>query len=291
MKSIRVTFILSLCLHVALVGVSSFFARKAKMQPTFYTVTLLQGSSEGKRRHHQPRDVTVRKAQKKNRPPVRKENPKIPKKDAAPETIKVPKIKETTSPSLKEKTKVKDKKVKIEDVASDYKEVQSAIAQIQQKEALKSVKESIAEIQKKLLEDKERAEKERADRKKAEEKTAEPDQESEDFADERVSSSFQGYDSHEGELYRTQLWSLIHSRWSISEASLDRRKDLETRIVMILSKDGSIREVKLVQSSGDVMFDNSALLAIKRVGHFPPFPPERAMESEEFEVSFIPQEN
>lgn len=284
MKSIRVTFIFSLCLHVALVGVSSFFARKAKMQPTFYTVTLLQGSSEGKRGHHQPRDVTVRKVQKKIRPPVRKENPKIPKKDVAPETIKVPKIKETTSPSLKEKTKVKDKKVKIEDVASDYKEVQSAIAQIQQKEALKSVKESmkesIAEIQKKLDE-----------KEKAEEKTTEPDQESEDFADERVRSSFQGYDSHEVELYRTQLWSLIHSRWSISEASIDRRKDLEVRIVMILSKDGSIRDVKIVQSSGDVMFDKSALSAINRVGHFPPFPPEIAMESEEVEVSFIPQEN
>lgn len=283
MKSFRVTFIFSLCLHVALVGVSSFFAHKAKMQPTFYTVTLLQGSSEGKRGHHQSKDVTVRKVQKKIRPPVSKENPKITKKNdtSKPETAKVPKIKEAISPSLKEKTKVEDKKVKSRDIASDYKEVQSAIAQIQQKEALKSVKESIAEIQKKLLDEKE----------KAEEKTAEPHQESEDSADERVSSPFQGYDSHEGELYRTQLWSLIHSRWLISEASLDRSKDLEARIVIRLYKDGSIRDVKLLKSSGDTMFDNLAMLAVKKVGHFPPFPPEIAMESEEFEVSFVPEEN
>ena len=57
---------------------------------------------------------------------------------------------------------------------------------------------------------------------------------------------------------------------------------------MRLSKDGSIQDVKLVKSSGDSMFDNSALLAIKRVGQFPPFPSEIAMESEEFEVSFVP---
>ena len=281
MKSIRVTFILSLCLHVAFIGVTSLFARKAKMQPAFYRVTLLQGSSGGNGGHHQPKDITVRKVKKKPEHPVKKEVLKVPQKDDASkhEAVKVPKIKETVSPPLKEKTRVKEKKVKSEDSISDY-DVQKTIAQIQQKEALKSVRESIAQIQKKLLDEKE----------KAEEEAVEPDQSSEGPADERVSSSFQGGDSHEGELYRTQLWSLIHSRWSVSEANLDSNKNLETVIVMRLSRDGTIRDVKIVKSSGNVMFDNSALMAIKKVGQFPPFPPEIAIESEEFEVSFVPEE-
>jgi len=281
-KSIRVAFILSLGIHVVFIGVSSFIARKAKMQPSFYTVTLLQGSSETYRGHRQRKDVTGRKVEKKIRHHVRRREPKTPKKvaDSKSETIK-----EMTS-SSKEKEKVKNSKVKSKEAASDYEKVQNAIAQIHQKEALKSVEESVAEIRKELLEEKERAEEENA-----EEKAAKLNQESEDATDERVSSPFQGYDSQEGELYRTQLWSLIHSQWSISEANLDKSKDLEVRIVMRLSKDGSIQDVKIVQSSGDSMFDNSALLAIKKVGQFPPFPLEIALESEEFEVSFVPQEN
>jgi colicin import membrane protein len=281
-KSIRVAFILSLGIHVVFIGVSSFFAHKAKMQPSFYAVTLLQGTSETYRGHRHRKDVTGRKVERKIRHHVRKGEPKTPKKvvDSKPKTIK-----EMTS-SSKEKEKVKNSKVKSKKAVSDYEDVQNAIAQIYQKEVLKSVEESVAEIRKELLEEKERAEEENA-----EEKAANLNQESEDATDERVSSPFQGSDSQEGELYRTQLWSLIHSQWSISESNLDRSKDWEVRIVMRLSKDGSILDVKIVQSSGDLMFDNSALLAIKKVGQFPPFPPEIALESEEFEVSFVPQEN
>lgn len=176
----------------------------------------------------------------------------------------MPKKKEKTTPAQKENTKARHK-----DAASDYEEVQKAIAQLHQKEARETIQESVAEIQKKLLEENENAN-------------------AEHLADDRVNFSSQGGgDSQESELYRTSLWNLIHSRWLIFEAGFDNREYLEAHVVMRLARDGSIQDVKLVKSSGDSMFDNSALLAIKRVGKFPPFPSEIAMESEEFEVSFV----
>ncbi|MEW5804588.1 MAG: TonB family protein [bacterium] len=217
------------------------------------------------------KNVSVQKSQKKVQPPVKQKDPekkKPLKKDVAskPEIAQVAKKKEKASAPLKEKPKVQKK-----DTALDYKEVQEVIAQLHHKEAIKSVQESVAEIQKKLLE------------KKAGEESAPP-------ADHQVSPSpFQG--SQKLALYHTQLWNLIHSQWSVAEADFAQRQDLEARIVMILGRDGYIKEVKLVKSSGDLMFDNSALTAIKRVGRFPAFPPEIPKESEEFEVSFSPQEN
>ncbi|MEW6378846.1 MAG: TonB family protein [bacterium] len=234
-------------------------------RPTFYAVALIQQKAPAGSRKVHPDEIKVKKVSPK----------KEPQKVAAkkPETIKVPKEKVKTAAPLKKE------KVKAQDPALDYKEVQKAIAQLNQEEdqkkAAESVRASVDEIKKKLLQ----------------QKATELEQESaeEELIDERISFLSQGFaSSRESELYRAQVWSLIKSHWSISDIAFDREKEMEVRIVVHLAKDGSILEMEFVKSSGNSAFDNSAWLAIKRVGHFPPFPSEMDVESEEFEVSFVP---
>jgi len=271
-KPMRVALIISVCLHVALVGISSLFKTKAKRRAVFYAVTLVQqGVRSAESERVQPENIKVQPAPKKKKPP-KKDQPPVQKNEHKESPRKVAHLEPE---KVKEKGKVKDSSL-------DYKEVKKAIAQLSQqeeakreKEALESLKEAVAKIKEKLQEEGVESEQELL--------------EEEQEADERISFRSYGFEASQvGEFYSRHLWLLIKSHWSIPSAAFDLGRDLETRIVVRLSKDGSIQGMEFVKRSGDPVFDNSAWQAIKRVGQFPPFPSHMAVESEEFEVSFVP---
>lgn len=52
----------------------------------------------------------------------------------------------------------------------------------------------------------------------------------------------------------------------------------------VLARDGFIRQSGIVRSSGSSLLDNAAVRAVRRVGQFPPVPPQLQGEEFAFEV-------
>jgi len=67
---------------------------------------------------------------------------------------------------------------------------------------------------------------------------------------------------------------------------LARKGGLEGTVVIrgVLTRDGSLRQCSVNRSSGSSMLDNAAVRAVKRVGQFPPAPPELHGEELVFEL-------
>lgn len=263
MEPIRVAFILSVCFHLFVLEVSSFFIPKAKIYSTPYIVTLI---------HEEIREEPI-KGQK-----PRLERPKVPKKGSLVKNKSQEKKKsKKKAPGVnkkailpkadKSKKKVKEEK-KDPAIHKSYKEVQKAVAQIQQKEkqkSLESIRQSVENIQQKLLEQKMAAV-----------------QETQILAQEQTNFFMKAY--------HNQVWNLIKSHWLIPDSGYDKGKELLTVISIRVGNDGSIQDIKFESESGEPVFDRSTLMAIKRVGSFPPFPPEMPMDSIEIGVRFFPTE-
>lgn len=65
-----------------------------------------------------------------------------------------------------------------------------------------------------------------------------------------------------------------------------RRGRMEGTVMVrcVLARDGSIRQSGMVRSSGSSLLDNAAVRAVRRVGQFPPLPPNLQGEEFAFEV-------
>jgi len=64
---------------------------------------------------------------------------------------------------------------------------------------------------------------------------------------------------------------------------------LKAMIVLTVRRDGTILETKIKRRSGDPLFDESALKAVKRSDPLPPFPEIYKKSYDEIEIIFNPQ--
>lgn len=78
------------------------------------------------------------------------------------------------------------------------------------------------------------------------------------------------------ELYLSQLQERIRSFWVIPEGLL--REDVKAVIRVRIDPQGRLLSAELERSSGDKVFDRSALQAVKKAEPFPPPPGGQAME-------------
>ncbi|MBN1833112.1 MAG: TonB family protein [Deltaproteobacteria bacterium] len=86
------------------------------------------------------------------------------------------------------------------------------------------------------------------------------------------------------QIYRMEVEERIYSNWAYPE-----RKELKAIIVLTVRRDGTILENKIRKRSGDSLFDESALKAIKRSDPLPPFPEIYKKSYAEIEIIFNPQ--
>ncbi len=75
------------------------------------------------------------------------------------------------------------------------------------------------------------------------------------------------------EEYYSILWQRIHDAWLIPSSMAASSYGYETVVTLTIEKDGTITDLDIEKSSGNIYFDQTAIRAIKRASPLPPFPP------------------
>ncbi len=89
--------------------------------------------------------------------------------------------------------------------------------------------------------------------------------------------------------YYSLLWAKIKESWTIPESLLKERLDLETIIVVIIDQNGKILKTWFEKKSGNALYDQMAMRAIKKSEPFPPFPKEWKESTLEVGIRFYPE--
>jgi TonB family protein len=78
----------------------------------------------------------------------------------------------------------------------------------------------------------------------------------------------------EGDEYATQVFNAIHRNWSAPSGLLDdaQLKGLSAEVLVVIGDGGQLGTPTLTKSSGNELFDDSCLQAVRATGRVPPVP-------------------
>ena len=88
--------------------------------------------------------------------------------------------------------------------------------------------------------------------------------------------------------YAASLNDKISSCWKLPEV-MAASKGLKTVVALTVSKDGAIDDIKIEKKSGDALFDQSVLKALRSAEPLPDFPALIREPKLEFELNFTPK--
>jgi TonB family protein len=195
-----------------------------------------------------------------------------------PIPIQEPKIqKPSLPPVVKEEIPKPIEKPKKDDIVEKIKKTQK------EKVELKPLQEALEEIRKKVALDK--IEKNVARREKTEERAPVV------YPPVPMISSTKTSPSMESKLneYYSMTWAKIKEAWTIPKNLLKEMVDLETVIVIIIvDKDGRVQKSWFEKKSGNALYDQSAMRAIKKAEPLPPIPKEFNEKTLEIGIRFFP---
>jgi TonB family protein len=95
----------------------------------------------------------------------------------------------------------------------------------------------------------------------------------------------------EGEKYWALLSTRVHRNYDVSQTiSDDERIRLKAQVALFIGRTGQVLKVRLVHSSGNPLFDNAVLAAVKKASPFAPPPDKlrRSLESTGVVLEFTP---
>jgi len=196
-----------------------------------------------------------------------------------PVSIPEPEIPKTPVPPVPKEEKIKPvekakpiEKPKKDDIIEKVKKSQK------EKESLKHLQQALEEIRKKAALDEI---KKRVARKEREV--------------ERPTDIPSAKTSLEMESKLNEYYSLVRAKikgaWTIPELKenlLKEMVDLETIIVLIIERNGKIQKFYFEKKSGNALYDQSAMRAIKKAEPLPPIPKELSEDSLEIGIRFFP---
>jgi TonB family protein len=90
--------------------------------------------------------------------------------------------------------------------------------------------------------------------------------------------------------YQEWVYELIRAAWILPMPQEEARK-LQATALLIVSRDGHVTRFQLLKTSGNPMFDESLLRAIKQADPLPPLPEDYQGESLEVELRFRTRES
>ncbi len=96
----------------------------------------------------------------------------------------------------------------------------------------------------------------------------------------RVASSLLGF-------YGDRVKETISRNWVFSEAI--KTQGLETRLMVVVNRDGSIVDLRVEKTSGNAVFDESALRAVRKSAPLPPLPQVISYPRVEIGIRFSPE--
>ena len=88
--------------------------------------------------------------------------------------------------------------------------------------------------------------------------------------------------------YYSLVWAKIKGAWTIPENLLKEMVDLETIIVLTIERNGKIQKFWFEKKSGNALYDQSAIRAIKKAEPLPPIPKEWSDDTLEIGIRFFP---
>ncbi len=88
--------------------------------------------------------------------------------------------------------------------------------------------------------------------------------------------------------YYSLIWAKIKKEWTLPENLPKGKIDLEAVIVVIIEKDGKLQKSWFEKKSGNALYDQMAMRAIKKAEPFPPIPKEFSDETFEIGIRFHP---
>ena len=87
------------------------------------------------------------------------------------------------------------------------------------------------------------------------------------------------------QIYKTRVWNKVRGNWSYPDL-LAPKGNLEAIVLVTVTSEGQIRDYRLLKKSGNALFDQSVVRAVRLSEPFPPFPEEYVKRSEELELRF-----
>jgi colicin import membrane protein len=204
-----------------------------------------------------------------------------------PVSIPEPEIPKTPVPPMRKEEKIKPiekvkpiEKPKRDDIVEKVKKSEKKMEKLteKKKESLKHLQQALEEIRKKIALDE--IQKKVAHREPVEGKSpvVPPDKSSPQLEDALKN------------IYYGVVESKIKKEWTIPENLLKEKElfDLETIIVIIIDKDGRVQKSWFEKKSGNALYDQSAVRAIKKAEPLPPVPKELSDDTVEIGIRFRP---
>ena len=84
------------------------------------------------------------------------------------------------------------------------------------------------------------------------------------------------------------IWAKVKKEWTLPGDISKGNADLETIIVIIIERDGKIQKSWFEKRSGNALYDQSAMRAIKKADPFLPLPKELSDSTFEIGIRFHP---
>jgi len=103
-------------------------------------------------------------------------------------------------------------------------------------------------------------------------------------------SPFGGSSALESKLndYYSMIWAKIKKEWVLPGGLPKGKSDLETIIVVVIERNGKVQKSWFEKKSGNALYDQTAMRAIKKAEPLPPIPKEFSDDIFEIGIRFYP---
>jgi TonB family protein len=88
--------------------------------------------------------------------------------------------------------------------------------------------------------------------------------------------------------YYSLIWTKIKDGWTLPENLPKEKADLEAIIVVVIEGGGKLQKAWFEKKSGNALYDQMAMRAIRRAEPFPPIPKELGDDNLEIGIRFYP---
>ncbi len=104
-------------------------------------------------------------------------------------------------------------------------------------------------------------------------------------------SAFGGSSALQSKLdeYYSTIWEKIKREWVLPGDIPKGKAGLETVIVIVIERDGKIQKSSFEKRSGNALYDQTAMRAIKKADPLPPIPKEFSDNTFEIGIRFLPE--
>jgi TonB family protein len=89
--------------------------------------------------------------------------------------------------------------------------------------------------------------------------------------------------------YYSMIWAKVKQEWTLPENLPKEKMNIEAVIVVVVERDGKIQKSWFEKKSGNPLYDQMAMRAIKKADPFPPIPAEFSDQTFEIGIRFHPE--